>query len=189
MIMIFFYTTYSNRLGLVAQLAEHWTSIPKVAGSIPIFHRGQTNFSACPLWIYTHSNIKNIIFTWVHNIKTHTKKYHNYYQRHPQGLSSWRASNLVPQACDPREGTRGSGIIRCREPGILAKTGLRIHFNGQSDSSLNRIIPEPHVPSQGSQARGTRLASELRKTLGTSLDHWSDWTIGKRQSNRQYYIH
>jgi hypothetical protein len=66
--------------------------------------------------------------------------------------------NLVPRACDPWEGTRGSGIIRCRKPGILAKVELRIHFNGQSDSSLKRIIPEPRVPSRGSQARGTRLA-------------------------------
>jgi hypothetical protein len=23
-------------------------------------HRGQANFSACPVWIYTQSNIKNI---------------------------------------------------------------------------------------------------------------------------------
>jgi hypothetical protein len=141
MIMIFFYTTYSNRLGLVAQLAEHWTSIPKVAGSIPIFHRGQANFSACPLWIYTQSNIKNVIFSWVHNIKTHTKKYHNYYQRRPQGLSSWRASNLVPQACDPREGTWCSGIIRCRKPGILAKTELRIPFQRPI-----RFLPESDYP-------------------------------------------
>ena len=66
-------------------------------------------------------------------------------------------TNLVPRACDPREGARGSGIIRCRKPGILAKIELCIHFNGQSDSSLKRIIPEPHVPSRGSQARGTRL--------------------------------
>jgi hypothetical protein len=65
--------------------------------------------------------------------------------------------NLVPRACDPREGTRGSGIIRCQKPGILAKIELRIHFNGQSDSSLKQIIPEPRVPSRGSQARGTRL--------------------------------
>ena len=36
-------------------------------------HRGQANFSARPMWIYTQSNIINIIFTWVHNIKTHTK--------------------------------------------------------------------------------------------------------------------
>ena len=66
-------------------------------------------------------------------------------------------SNLVPRACDPWEGNEGSGIIRCRKPGILAKIELRIHFNGQSDSSLKRIIPEPSFPSQGSQARGTRL--------------------------------
>jgi hypothetical protein len=27
----------------------------------------------------------------------------------------WCDNNLVPQACDPQEGTRGSGIIRFRE--------------------------------------------------------------------------
>jgi hypothetical protein len=67
--------------------------------------------------------------------------------------------------------TRGSGIIRCRKPGILAKIELRIHFNGQSDSSLKRIIPEPHVPSRGSQARGTRLARfSLSEKIGTATD-------------------
>jgi hypothetical protein len=66
--------------------------------------------------------------------------------------------NLVPRACDPREGTWGSGIIRCRKPGILLRPNCAFHINGQSDSSLKRIIPEPHVPSRGSQARGTRLA-------------------------------
>ena len=35
-------------------------------------------------------------------------------------------ANLVLRACDPREGTRGSGINRCRKPGILAKIELRI---------------------------------------------------------------
>ena len=69
-------------------------------------------------------------------------------------------TNLVPRACDPWEGNEGSGIIRCRKPGILAKIELRIHFNGQSDSSLKRIIPEPSFPSQGSQARGTRLPGD-----------------------------
>ena len=69
----------------------------------------------------------------------------------------FKSGNLVPRACDPWEGNEGSGIIRCRKPGILAKIELRIHFNGQSDSSLKRIIPEPSFPSQGSQARGTRL--------------------------------
>ena len=79
--------------------------------------------------------------------------------------------NLVLRACDPWEGNEGSGIIRCRKPGILAKIELRIHFNGQSDSSLKRIIPEPSFPSQGSQARGTRLDRlyiTRPKRLGTS---------------------
>ena len=71
-------------------------------------------------------------------------------------LANCRA-NLVPRACDPWEGNEGSGIIRCRKPGIVAKIELRIHFNGQSESSLKRIIPEPSFPSRGSQARGTRL--------------------------------
>jgi hypothetical protein len=35
----------------------------------------QANFSACPVWMHTQSNITNIIFTWVHNTNTH-KKYH-----------------------------------------------------------------------------------------------------------------
>ena len=53
--------TYSNRQDRVAQLAEHWASIPKVVGSIPtvVMHI----FQACPVWIYTQSNITSIIFT------------------------------------------------------------------------------------------------------------------------------
>jgi hypothetical protein len=27
-------------------------------------------FQACPVWIYTQSNITNIIFTWVHYTNT-----------------------------------------------------------------------------------------------------------------------
>ena len=45
----------------VAQLAEHWASIPKVVGSIPTVVRHI--FQACPVWIYTQSNITSIIFT------------------------------------------------------------------------------------------------------------------------------
>ena len=45
------------------------------------------------------------------------------------------SDNLVPRACDPREGTRGSGIIRCRKPGILAKIELR------TISTANQIPP------------------------------------------------
>jgi hypothetical protein len=39
-------------------------SIPTVAGHI---------FQARPVWIYTQSNITNIIFTWVHNTSTEKK--------------------------------------------------------------------------------------------------------------------
>ena len=76
-------------------------------------------------------------------------------------LLGCQPGNLVPRACDPWEGNEGSGIIRCRKPGIVAKIELRIHFNGQSESSLKRIIPEPSFPSRGSQARGTRLPAGL----------------------------
>ena len=45
----------SNRPDHVAQLAEHWASIPKVVGLIPTVAR--YIFQACPVWIYTRSNI------------------------------------------------------------------------------------------------------------------------------------
>jgi hypothetical protein len=31
-------------------------------------------FQPCPVWIYTQSNITNIIFTRVHNTNTNTEK-------------------------------------------------------------------------------------------------------------------
>ena len=43
----------------VVQLAEHWDSIPKVVGSIPTVARHI--FQACPVWIYTQSNITGIL--------------------------------------------------------------------------------------------------------------------------------
>ena len=46
---------YSNRPDRVAQSAERWASIPKVVGSIPTVARHV--FQACPVWIYTQSNI------------------------------------------------------------------------------------------------------------------------------------
>ena len=49
--------------------------------------------------------------------------------------------NLVPRACYPREGTRRSGIIRCRKPGILAKIELRMPFQRPI-----RILPETDYP-------------------------------------------
>ena len=53
--------SYSNPPDRVAQLAEHWASIPKFVGSIPTVVRHI--FQACPVWIYTQSNITSIIFT------------------------------------------------------------------------------------------------------------------------------
>ena len=50
---------YSNRPDHVAQLAEHWASILKVVGSIPTVARHI--FQACPVWIYTQSNITQAI--------------------------------------------------------------------------------------------------------------------------------
>jgi hypothetical protein len=55
---------------------------------------------------------------------------------------SWlMCPNLVPRACDPREGTRGSGIIRCRKSGILAKIELRIPYQRPI-----RFLPETDYP-------------------------------------------
>jgi hypothetical protein len=53
-------------------LADHWASTPKVVGSIPTAVAGHI-FQAHPVWIYTQSNITNIIFTWVHNTNTGKK--------------------------------------------------------------------------------------------------------------------
>jgi hypothetical protein len=49
--------------------------------------------------------------------------------------------NLVPRTCDRWEGMRGSGIIRCRKPGILAKIELRIPFQQPI-----RFLPETDYP-------------------------------------------
>ena len=55
----------SNRPDRVAQLAEHWASIPKVVGSIPTVNRHI--FQAYPVWIYTQSNITSISISKVIN--------------------------------------------------------------------------------------------------------------------------
>jgi hypothetical protein len=65
--------------------------------------------------------------------------------------------NLVPRALDPREGTRCSGIIRFREESDLPLKWMRSSILARIPGFRQRIIPEPHVPSRGSQARGTRL--------------------------------
>jgi hypothetical protein len=65
--------------------------------------------------------------------------------------------NLVPRACDPREGTRGSGINRLREESDWPLKWMRSSILARIPGFRQRIIPEPRVPSRGSQARGMRL--------------------------------
>jgi hypothetical protein len=52
----------------VTHWTEYWASIPKVVGSIPIV--AWHIFQACPVRIYTQSNITSILFTWVHYTNT-----------------------------------------------------------------------------------------------------------------------
>ena len=48
---------YSNRPDHIAQLAEHWASIPQVVSLISTVARHI--FQVCPVWIYNQSNITN----------------------------------------------------------------------------------------------------------------------------------
>ena len=59
---------YSNRPDRVAQLAEHWASIPKVVGSNHTVARHI--FQACPVWIYTQSNITQASYSLEYIIPT-----------------------------------------------------------------------------------------------------------------------
>ena len=73
------------------------------------------------------------------------------------GERDWCGHNLVPRACDPREGNEGSGIIRFREDSDWPLKWMRSSILATIPGFRQRIIPEPSFPSQGSQARGTRL--------------------------------
>ncbi len=59
--------THTNRLDLVAQLAEHWTSKPKVAGSIPTEVRQIFQLARCEYTLrvtpQTHSTTPNNTIT------------------------------------------------------------------------------------------------------------------------------
>ena len=67
-------------------------------------------------------------------------------------------ANLVSRACDPREGTRGSGIICFREESDWPLKWKRSSILARIPGFRQRINPEPRVPPRGSQSRGTRLA-------------------------------
>jgi hypothetical protein len=61
--------------------------------------------------------------------------------------------NLVHRACDPREGTRGSGIIRFRE-----ESDWSLIWNAQFNLSQDSWPPATDYPEDRTQARGTRLS-------------------------------
>jgi hypothetical protein len=69
--------------------------------------------------------------------------------------------NLVPRACDPWEGTEGSGIIRCRKPGILAKIELHIPFQRPI-----RFLPETDYPRASRSF--PRIAGSGNEIVGTT---------------------
>ena len=52
---------------------------------------------------------------------------------------------------------RGSGIIRFREESDWPLKWMRSSILARIPGFRQRIIPEPRVPSRGSQARGTIL--------------------------------
>ena len=53
-------SVYPHRASL-KNMPDLWVSIPKVVGSIPTVARHI--FQACPVWIYTQSNITSIILS------------------------------------------------------------------------------------------------------------------------------
>ena len=65
----------SNRLGLVAQLAEHWISIPKVAGSIPTVVRLTVQPARCG---YTLRVTSKTLYSPEYITSKHIQKYRVY---------------------------------------------------------------------------------------------------------------
>ena len=71
-----------------------------------------------------------------------------------------KENNQVPRACDPWEGNEGSGIICFREESDWPLKRMRSSILARIPGFRQRIISEHSFPSQGSQARGTRLERE-----------------------------
>ena len=61
--------TYSNRFDLVAQLAERWTSIPKVAGSIPTVVRPTFQPARCGYTLRVTSETSKFICFKINKFK------------------------------------------------------------------------------------------------------------------------
>jgi hypothetical protein len=83
----------------------------------------------------------------------------------PFGRSNFRVTRDQPQPGsylnkreEPgNEVDEGSGIIRFREDSDWPLKWMRSSILATIPGFRQRIIPEPSFPSQGSQARGTRL--------------------------------
>ena len=73
-----------------------WAGIPKVVGLIPTVARH--SFQACPVWIYTQSNITNIIFNWVHNINTEKSQLYDWKD---QARENYEFENTEPEKMNP----------------------------------------------------------------------------------------
>jgi hypothetical protein len=87
-------------------------------------------------------------------------------------MTLWLWPNLVPRACDPRERTRGSGIIRFREESDWPLKWMRSSILARIIGFRRRIIPEPRVPSRRSQAQGTRLTMTQSQQTQSTVASW-----------------
>ena len=76
-----------NRPDRVAQLEEHSASIPKVVGSIPTVVRHI--FQACPVWIYTQSNITSMILVMSNKYRKSLLKNQFHLPIHSARSHSW----------------------------------------------------------------------------------------------------
>jgi hypothetical protein len=88
-------------------------------------------------------------------------------------------TNLVPRACDPWEGIEGSGIIRCRKPGILAKIELRIPFQRPIRFLLETDYPRasrsfPRIAGSGNEIAHTLVRT---RTIPNAKDRVLQWHI------------
>ncbi len=61
---------HSNRLDLVAQLVEHWTSKPKVAGSIPTVVRLFFQLAWCGIYTQSNNTLQNLNLVNYYDFKT-----------------------------------------------------------------------------------------------------------------------
>ena len=81
---------------------------------------------------------------------------------------------------------RGSGIIRFREESDWPLKWMRSSILAMIPGFRQRIIPEPRVPSRGSQARGTRLLFYYQMILLLSIGNSSSSAIWKKHARGSF---